>query len=504
MAVVQISKIQLRRGKKNQGTGMPQLASGEMAWAIDTQEVFIGNGAVGEGASYVGNTKILTEHDSLLELANIYQYQKESVIPVVGTVTRSLQARLDDGVVNVKNWGIITYPYPVTSTETVASQTAKIQQAINEISSKVRMTLEFDSGEYRFLQTLTLPSHVKIDGAGKHTTIFNFTGTGNAFATAENASNIVLDEFTVKVENTNTIAMLLNNADRLKFSNVRLEYGTAYQGSSVDNLIGLKIIGSGADIRNNRFKGLEFSGMSYAVYTEGNASYNNFNDCLLEYLYEGFSFGNLSSGGANYNTITNSIFDVIIRHAIVVNNGYGNLSRGNIFKNTGNTFRVVNFVTEGNTSEQDIFERSRNFENDEGYNSFPYVQEVGGIVYRQKSAPERITLQSTFGSTAVAFRLPASNAIAYEISYIYKSTNFNQTRKGTLHVTFDGVTNQLELVDEYEYAGLNPSGETAIKFSVGFTNVDNIKHLFIGYVNNNGTSEELDVNTFTYTYSVLS
>jgi hypothetical protein len=93
MAVVQISKIQLRRGKKNQGTGMPQLASGEMAWAIDTQEVFIGNGAVGEGAPYVGNTKILTEHDSLLELANIYQYKKESVIPVTGTVTRSLQDR---------------------------------------------------------------------------------------------------------------------------------------------------------------------------------------------------------------------------------------------------------------------------------------------------------------------------------------------------------------------------------------------------------------------------
>lgn len=504
MAVVQISKIQLRRGKKNQGTGMPQLASGEMAWAIDTQEVFIGNGAVSEGAPYVGNTKILTEHDSLLELANIYQYQKESVIPVVGTVTRSLQARLDDGVVNVKNWGIITYPYPVTSTETVASQTAKIQQAINEISSKVRITLEFDSGEYRFLQTLTLPSHVKIAGAGKHTTIFNFTGTGNALATVANATNIVLDQFTVAVENTNSTAMLINNADRLKFSNVRIEYGTAYQGASVDNLIGLKIIASGAAVRNNRFTGLEFSGLSYAVYTEGNASYNNFDDCLLEYLYEGFSFGNLSSDGANYNTVANSTFDIIVRHAVVVHNGYGNLSRGNIFKNTGNTFRVVNFVTEGNSSEQDIFERARYFENDENYNSFPYVQEVGGIVYRQKSAPERISLQSTFGSTAVAFRLPASNAIAYEISYIYKSTNFNQTRKGALHVTFDGVTNQLELVDEYEYAGLNPSGETAIKFSVGFTNVNNIKHLFIGYVNNNGTSEELDVNTFTYTYSVLS
>jgi hypothetical protein len=35
MAVVQISRIQVRRGQK-QVTGMPQLASGEIAWAVDT------------------------------------------------------------------------------------------------------------------------------------------------------------------------------------------------------------------------------------------------------------------------------------------------------------------------------------------------------------------------------------------------------------------------------------------------------------------------------------
>ena len=43
MAVVQISRIQHRRGRKNQGTGLPQLASGEIGWAIDTQELYIGN-----------------------------------------------------------------------------------------------------------------------------------------------------------------------------------------------------------------------------------------------------------------------------------------------------------------------------------------------------------------------------------------------------------------------------------------------------------------------------
>ena len=61
MAVVQISRIQIRRGKKNAGTGLPQLASGEFGWAVDSQELFIGNGSVAEGAPYVGNTKLLSE-----------------------------------------------------------------------------------------------------------------------------------------------------------------------------------------------------------------------------------------------------------------------------------------------------------------------------------------------------------------------------------------------------------------------------------------------------------
>ena len=60
MAVVQISRIQLRRGKEESGTGVPVLASGELAWAVDTQNLYIGSGSVGEGAPAVGNVKILT------------------------------------------------------------------------------------------------------------------------------------------------------------------------------------------------------------------------------------------------------------------------------------------------------------------------------------------------------------------------------------------------------------------------------------------------------------
>lgn len=65
MAIFQISKIQVRRGKKGDATGVPQLSSGEIAWAVDSQELFIGNGSLAEGAPEIGNTRILTEHDLL-------------------------------------------------------------------------------------------------------------------------------------------------------------------------------------------------------------------------------------------------------------------------------------------------------------------------------------------------------------------------------------------------------------------------------------------------------
>ena len=46
MAVVQISRIQIRRGLQQD---MPGLASAEMAWSLDEQRLFIGNGTTQEG-----------------------------------------------------------------------------------------------------------------------------------------------------------------------------------------------------------------------------------------------------------------------------------------------------------------------------------------------------------------------------------------------------------------------------------------------------------------------
>ena len=103
MAIVQISRIQVRRGQKNVGSGIPQLAGGEFGWAVDTRELYIGNGSVSEGASAVGNTKVITQHDNLFTFADTYKYKSgDDTIQTGATtttpVTRTLQARLDENV----------------------------------------------------------------------------------------------------------------------------------------------------------------------------------------------------------------------------------------------------------------------------------------------------------------------------------------------------------------------------------------------------------------------
>jgi hypothetical protein len=175
MAVVQISRIQQRRGKKNSQTGFPQLASGEMGWAIDTQELYIGNGAVSEGSPAVGNTKVITEHDDILALVDLYQYKTDTSYIQTGLTTtipvrRSLQERLDD-IVDAKSFGV--------KGDGVTDDTVALQRAIDQLflntSSKAnassRVILYLDPGVYKISNELRIPPYAHIVGAGIDSTI---------------------------------------------------------------------------------------------------------------------------------------------------------------------------------------------------------------------------------------------------------------------------------------------------------------------------------------------
>lgn len=171
MAVTQISRIQVRRGRKLSPTGIPQLASGEFAWAVDSQELFIGNGSVAEGAPYVGNTKVLTENDNILSLISSYQY-KSGDPNITQSVKRSLQNKLDE-FVSVLDFGAVGDGLfdNADSFEKAFSDLYQDRGVGNNVYKKV---LFVPSGEYLFSRSIRIPSDVILVGESREGTTLIF------------------------------------------------------------------------------------------------------------------------------------------------------------------------------------------------------------------------------------------------------------------------------------------------------------------------------------------
>ena len=185
MPIVQISRIQHRRGKK---ADLPQLAAGELGWVVDEQRLYIGNGTVADGAPAVGNTEIMTDGSGAFTTALSYTYKGYlgDSTPVLtgatGDVTRTLQQTLDD-YVSVKAFGAV-------GDDSTADATA-IQRAIEELYSdtdqadtRARRILFFPAGIYRISTALKIPPYAHLVGEGPDKTIIRNSGN-NAVAITE-------------------------------------------------------------------------------------------------------------------------------------------------------------------------------------------------------------------------------------------------------------------------------------------------------------------------------
>jgi hypothetical protein len=226
MSIFQISKIQIRRGQAGQGTGVPVLASGELAWAIDTQELWIGNGSESEGSPNPRqNSKIFTSNDNIFEYTkyiyeqNLIDFAPNAYIRTGRAITYPTSLNVQDildRVVYAENFGVkpplrtdtAVDPGDVEVYPGVTLNTEAIQRAINELylnptlvnlssiayldygrpKHDFRVELRFTPGIYNISRTIYLPSYASITGAGIDKTIFNFTGTGPVFATINDSA----------------------------------------------------------------------------------------------------------------------------------------------------------------------------------------------------------------------------------------------------------------------------------------------------------------------------
>jgi hypothetical protein len=506
MAVVQISRIQVRRGQKNAGSGIPQLASGELGWAVDARELYIGNGAVSEGAPAVGNTKVLTQYDNLFDLADTYSYRSDDAWMNTGgdsgvNYKRTLQARLDDRV-SVKAFG--------ATGETTQIATSYIQNAIDQLyindankgSISSRVELFFEAGEYIIDDTIYIPPQATLIGAGADKTVIrsntvnkplfktvNSSSTvGNpashaSTTTLNQPTNITMKGFTLHTTVDNK-ALVLDSCKNSIFEDIKV-MGNWESGNAISNdQIGIELnnLSSSVETKNNSFTNCSFSNFSYGVQSDWDIHNVNWKDC--EFCDNGYGVGfgtgltslDITPGsgkekGPNQNVIESCYFHDIDRQAIWMKFGVKNSSINNKFDLCGNngsaehvpSYSVIKFEQVSNISNNDIFGRTSVLSYDSSYwDSVKYVPEIEGAVDATFGQVHVLNTISRTGTDANGiihqkrFRLPAEDEIAnqrYDIEYLVTSRNYTAFRSGTLTININGIDKTLSLSDNQNYTG---------------------------------------------------
>lgn len=496
MAVVSISKIQVRRGQKSAGTGLPQLASGELGWAIDTQELFIGNGAVSEGAPQVGNTKLLTEHDNLFDLADTYSYNLDADNIRTGAspqnpLQRTLQNRLDDRV-SVKAFGC---------KGDGSECTAELQQAIDQLfintatkgNPESRVVLHMEPGEYLINDTVYLPPYVTILGSGSDKTIIKQTSVAPVFRTVNESStpgtpaadsnstflnqarNIRLSGLTLDVSSApgdHAVVVLQSCRDSL-FYDIKIAGDYLLSSSDIDDsntAFELNSLSSAVTCKNNYFGKIDIQNIGYGFVSKFDISNNTVSDSRIESVGYGVVFGkDISLGavgqsvGPTHNTIKSCVFDSVSRNAVWINAGQHNTSSRNRYFSVGNdngtsanaTYSVLFFNDQYNTSDNDYFERANNLSVDQSFANVPFVPLVEGKHFFDYDFALKTQI-SELPQPATVFRLPGLASGTYLIDYWYDSDAYSILRSGQLKLVLNIQTGEVVVSDDYEYSG--PSG----------------------------------------------
>ena len=176
MAILQISRITQRKGLAQD---LPEpLAGAELGWAIDTRQLFIGNGELTEGAPVVGNTEILTEFSDLLQYTTLYTYKGAAAGYNVQTgatsgspVSQSLQSRLDSYAV-VTDFGATG---DGVTDDTDAINRALFQLYCRQTNTQIRRSLFFPAGTYLITNTILIPPFAQLYGEGPNSSIIKFS-----------------------------------------------------------------------------------------------------------------------------------------------------------------------------------------------------------------------------------------------------------------------------------------------------------------------------------------
>lgn len=508
MAVIEIARIQVRRGQENQ-TGVPQLEAGEFGWAQDTERLYIGK-RIAEGAADDTNTRILTENDvnNIFDLLSVestatiltpYKYRSETPYISSSTVARFIQNRLEEEVY-LTDFGVtagftgndITNEFQ-KAVETIFFNTASNWSAIQRIDS--RRKLKIPAGIYTIQEAIELPPYALIEGEGQELTTIRLTSSatnifktidaeGNDYKTGSMASgakrsrqvvikNMTLEYAIAGLSNTPLIALdnvldatVENCILRTTFSSTSTTtYGVSPLG------IGIEIRGTGGGLgsgdvnlcENPQIKNCKFDGLYLGVRSTGTVIKPQIDNSYFSNLNRGIEFYTINAlPGPSNGYITDNRFENIVREAIYIGpnqNSYrGNhVIANNFFVQVGNgpglddrvttsAYAIISANASGNQSFGNAFQR-KNIADVTTSTTFYYNPLITGQIKVQDGSVFTATISAL--TTGTVTRIPVNGQDQF-IDFKYQMKNPKLSRKGTLIVNLapDGYA---ALTDTYNY-----------------------------------------------------
>lgn len=349
MAIVNITRIQHRRGDY---ADLPQLASGELGWAIDTQQLFVGNGSLAEGAPYVGNTEILTEHSNLIATLGNYTFEGNSVgvNPIVGGVLRSINDKLDD-TVSVRDFG---------ADGTGAECSGAINQALTSLftsngDEQTRIGLYFPAGVYLINTPLEIPPNAYIFGDGMGNTVIR-TGSsvplvrtvdsqgqsgismGSGLLVTESLpTNILIRDITFEKTVAGDLTDMRSTTDlvmeRVEFVGIYTDQTSAT--NSTQTALVFTSPSSATASGNITATGCRFRQLGRALFHNDYLYGISFDRCLFLNSYNGIKIDN-AANPPDPVVVQNCYFNSISREAIIALNGARFNSINNRYVDVGN------------------------------------------------------------------------------------------------------------------------------------------------------------------------
>jgi len=550
MPIIEIALIQLRRGQEYQ-TGVPQLQPGEMAWAEDTENLYIGKRIV-EGASNDRNSRILTDKD----LNTIFQIAQASVAVANSSTAYRYRADVPYGnqsgqllsttstyANKLNNWVSLTDFNPVWPPFGTNDITSILQNAIGIVASNNigggvvfpgsgvgPVPIKIPAGNWAISSTVALPPYTSLIGDGMGMTAITYSGAANnsnaMFQTVDSNGR----SFTEGMSVANG-----QNARLVRLSNMTLQFPPNFTVGSTSTLISLDnvqdvyienvylgntstsiLTGAGTGIRirttgnppsdltmapssNINLHRCIFNGMTTAADNQGTVNKFMVKDSKFTWLVNGIKSFNTVTTVAGINaSIDNNKFENISQEAIVVGTALNPVNSYVISSN--NTFRDVGCNNLGESAQVTpvITVNDRGFQSINDFFDRQISTADGTRMYHWVSGNATITSGAAYtvsilsASTTNIIKIPlSSNNQMATVNYTLGNANMNRTGQLNINISTDGYAS---VSDSYNFVENIANASNLLDFSVNTANAASLKYIILTCTSAASSASTLEYN----------